>query len=69
MSPDLLDLPLATVTTSSLMPSSVPSPSASSAMPAETPAVAQSTGGTAPDPDFDLSSTLDVPAFLRRQEG
>jgi hypothetical protein len=21
------------------------------------------------DPDFDLSSTLDVPAFLRRQEG
>jgi hypothetical protein len=22
-----------------------------------------------PDPDFDLSSTFDVPAFLRRQEG
>jgi hypothetical protein len=21
------------------------------------------------DPDFDLSSTFDVPAFLRRQEG
>jgi hypothetical protein len=23
----------------------------------------------AADPDFDLSSTFDVPAFLRRQEG
>jgi hypothetical protein len=22
-----------------------------------------------PDPEFDLSSTFDVPAFLRRQEG
>jgi hypothetical protein len=25
--------------------------------------------GDAQDPDFDLSSTFDVPAFLRRQEG
>jgi hypothetical protein len=25
--------------------------------------------GTPADPDFDLSSTFDVPAFLRRQEG
>jgi hypothetical protein len=27
------------------------------------------TGAAATDPDFDLSSTFDVPAFLRRQEG
>jgi len=65
----LLDLPLAAVSTSSAMPSSVPSPSGSSEMPAEMPPVPQATGAAAPDPDFDLSSTFDVPAFLRRQEG
>jgi hypothetical protein len=26
-------------------------------------------GAATIDPDFDLSSTFDVPAFLRRQEG
>jgi cell division protein FtsZ len=65
----LLDLPLAAVSTSSAMPSSAPSPSGSSGMPAETPPVSQATGAAGPDPDFDLSSTFDVPAFLRRQEG
>jgi hypothetical protein len=66
----LIDLPLAAVTTSPAMTSSVPGPSASSGMPAETPVpVSQETGTALPDPDFDLSSTFDVPAFLRRQEG
>ena len=53
----LVDLPLA----SSPAPAATPPPSTS-------PASSAPAGG-ALDADFDLSSTFDVPAFLRRQEG
>ena len=74
----LLDLPMAAnsgsstpASTSSSAPA--PSPVGSSSSPgkrdadAMRPAVETSAGAT--DTDFDLSSTFDVPAFLRRQEG
>ena len=74
----LLDLPMA-------VSGGVPTPSSSSAGAASLPAVAPPAGGETRDadamraaaaadspvilPDFDLGSTFDVPAFLRRQEG
>jgi len=65
----LLDLPLA-VSTNPSAPASPSAPSASSVTPAEAPPPApQETGAVDPDPDFDLGPVLDVPAFLRRQEG
>ncbi|PYR61987.1 MAG: cell division protein FtsZ [Acidobacteria bacterium] len=64
----LLDLPLAAMSTSSAKPSGAPSLSEPSDNPDETPMPSLATGAPGPDPDFDLSSTFDVPAFLRRQE-
>ena len=75
----LLDLPMAASGGGSLM--ALPSSSGQSETPAGSSAPAASTsdpdamrpatGIDTPvtDPDFDLSSTFDVPAFLRRQEG
>jgi cell division protein FtsZ len=73
----LLDLPMAA---SGGGPAMAPGSSGSSAPPAGSSAMATDAGdpdsmrpaGPADaqvDPDFDLSSTFDVPAFLRRQEG
>jgi cell division protein FtsZ len=74
----LLDLPMAASGGSPSMapPSSAPPPpaitgsSAAAAAPeADTMRLDAPLAGPAVDPDFDLSSTFDVPAFLRRQEG
>ena len=72
----LLDLPMAAsgsgpAMTPSSSGSSSPAPANSSASGAlEADAMRPETGASpATDPDFDLSSTFDVPAFLRRQEG
>jgi len=49
-----------------------PAPKITSAVPAEDPDMmrpAAASDRVATDPDFDLSSTFDVPAFLRRHEG
>jgi cell division protein FtsZ len=74
----LLDLPMAANGGSSMAPpsASVGSTAFSGAAPA-TPGAPEvdairldvPLAGTPADPDFDLSSTFDVPAFLRRQEG
>jgi hypothetical protein len=71
----LLDLPMAANGGSSMAPpsASVGSTALTGAAPAtpEVDAIRLDVplAGTPVDPDFDLSSTFDVPAFLRRQEG
>ncbi len=74
----LLDLPMAASGGGASM--ALPSSAAASSAAASTPGSARSSDPDAmrpltdadanvSDPDFDLSSTFDVPAFLRRQEG
>jgi hypothetical protein len=68
----LLDLPVA-VSTSAAQAAAPASPAARPAAPnlaadLDTLRIAPATKKTAVDHDFDLSSTFDVPAFLRRQE-
>ncbi len=67
----LLELPLAAGMASA--PAAPPTTPAAPAGAADDDTVVMraptDTDGVAPDPDFDLSSTFDVPAFLRRQEG
>jgi hypothetical protein len=73
----LLDLPMAASGGASTPPSSSSAPATSPVGSAEAVGKRDSdVMGTAPegaatqtDTDFDLSSTFDVPAFLRRQEG
>jgi cell division protein FtsZ len=75
----LLDLPMAANGGgSSMAPSSASAGSPSMTSPASSPTAsaadpdairAADSAEAAVDPDFDLSSTFDVPAFLRRQEG
>ena len=75
----LLDLPMAASGGGSMTPPSAPvgstasQPSSLAAAPDAGVDCDQAAtfrcAGTPADPDFDLSSTFDVPAFLRRQEG
>jgi len=75
----LLDLPMAANGGTSTAPSSGPSAPATSPVNSSSSAgdkrdsdamrPAAEAGAATIDPDFDLSSTFDVPAFLRRQEG
>jgi hypothetical protein len=58
----LFDLPLA------MTGGPVPAPAVSPAVVMADP-IAPEPKKAAGDPDFDLQSTFDVPAFLRRQEG
>ena len=60
-----LDLPLG----SGAPPSGAPANGSASAEPAHAGQGSGSADRLAIDPDFDLNSTFDVPAFLRRQEG
>jgi cell division protein FtsZ len=72
----LLDMPMAAAATSSV---AVPTSAAVQSSPIQAPVDAAAPAASAAaaeldlqlniDPDFDLSSTFDVPAFLRRQEG
>ena len=74
-----IDLPIAVFVPAAALPAAATLPSAVALASAATPA-ASASGGSAPavdsvdaltltiDPDLDLSSTFDVPAFLRRQE-
>jgi hypothetical protein len=50
-------------------PAAAPAPAAISSAPTEPPADFDDMRKLDIDPDFDLGSTFDVPAFLRRQEG
>jgi cell division protein FtsZ len=74
----LLELPLAAGGGGSSMAAAASAPSAASSAASSAAAAASAPDGLrlkgasdepSMDPDFDLSSTFDVPAFLRRQEG